>query len=554
MGDFFENYDKNDAKAFHSQFDKAFENELEEIKRFGEFLGPYLRKGPIPNPTDAFTADVLDSLGLDYLMAIGADGKIFLKYIRPSKLADFMGKTNGIENSLIRMAQAGSLNRPNLMGVFNTESDRPEGELALGSFHKIPVAKGSNENFYYAIGKILSPELKNKFKKEAFFTELYFYPFPEKRASPEIARALRNLNSYGDEKIVSFLRDSGVHSFSIYQNEAEKPILLIESLYPRKAWEHAKEVIKKVLFGLLLFVITFTFFIYFFSEKHFQNRIQEIRTSLENLNLNQVSSLEIPNATLRDEIGELAASVQSMLRAMGQQQMQVIYTYKMASLGRVAGGLAHEINNPLAILVGKINLLEKSQESGNISPQKVKDILMAMRLTIERVSLIVSAFRAFSRDSKNEPKIRFPVKQIIEQALRLCRQRVESVGIALNFIPFEEDFMVESRPSQLTQVVFNLVTNAADAVETLDEKWIEIECLSVDSGKIRITITDSGLGIPEDVALKMMELFYTTKGMGKGVGLGLSISKGIIEEHGGRMYLDRSYPHTRFVIELNLTA
>jgi signal transduction histidine kinase len=98
-------------------------------------------------------------------------------------------------------------------------------------------------------------------------------------------------------------------------------------------------------------------------------------------------------------------------------------------------------------------------------------------------------------------------------------------------------------------VALNLLNNAFDAIQSLEEKWIKISFSDIGDW-VKIIVTDSGPGIPFDVQMKMMQPFYTTKEIGKGTGLGLSISKGIIERHNGRLYLDNTSPNTQFVIAL----
>lgn len=111
---------------------------------------------------------------------------------------------------------------------------------------------------------------------------------------------------------------------------------------------------------------------------------------------------------------------------------------------------------------------------------------------------------------------------------------------------------IEVRPTQISQVLLNLLSNAIDAVEKSNEKWIELRGFTRDHS-VFITVTDSGKGIPPVVASRLMEPFFTTKEVGKGTGLGLSISKRIIEEYRGQLYYDTSSPQTRFVIELPIS-
>jgi C4-dicarboxylate-specific signal transduction histidine kinase len=112
-----------------------------------------------------------------------------------------------------------------------------------------------------------------------------------------------------------------------------------------------------------------------------------------------------------------------------------------------------------------------------------------------------------------------------------------------------EDGQVNCRPTQLSQVLLNLLSNAFDAVSALSEKWVRLT-VTQEEQKLIIKVIDSGNGIPSDIAEKIMQPFFTTKVIGKGTGLGLSISRGIIESHEGALFYDPSEKNTTFVIEL----
>src|SRR4029077_10772522 len=107
--------------------------------------------------------------------------------------------------------------------------------------------------------------------------------------------------------------------------------------------------------------------------------------------------------------------------------------------------------------------------------------------------------------------------------------------------------------TQVTQVLLNLLSNAYDAVENQDERWVRI-AVDIHDDEVQIGVLDSGPGVPDDIAARIMEPFYTTKEIGRGTGLGLSLSKGIAEAHGGRLELDPHARPTRFTLTLKLAA
>lgn len=127
--------------------------------------------------------------------------------------------------------------------------------------------------------------------------------------------------------------------------------------------------------------------------------------------------------------------------------------------------------------------------------------------------------------------------RLVEDALKLCRERFDKYGVDLRVsLDASSELEIKARPSQITQVLLNLLGNSFDAVEKSSEKWVELSLVKA-KGKLVIKVTDSGKGIPDWVTEKLMDPFFTTKEVGKGTDLGLSISKGIIEEHWGSYLL-----------------
>jgi len=140
---------------------------------------------------------------------------------------------------------------------------------------------------------------------------------------------------------------------------------------------------------------------------------------------------------------------------------------------------------------------------------------------------------------------------VLDDALELAREKIRAAGIEIRIHSEKLARLrrVKGRPAQLGQVVVNLINNAFDAVRDLPQKWIEIDA-NEGPGVIEIQITDSGRGIPPEVVQKIMEPFFTTKGVGQGTGLGLSISRSIAQEHGGDLRYDSASKQTRFILTL----
>lgn len=231
-------------------------------------------------------------------------------------------------------------------------------------------------------------------------------------------------------------------------------------------------------------------------------------------------------------------------------ELKMVESARLASLGEMAGGIAHEINNPLAVIRGKAEQIAVRMGDPEYLKTKLKSDLDKISQTVQRITSIIRGLRTFSRDSSKDPFVRSTLKAIISDSMEMCTERLRDKSIDFK-ICGEMNLEISARPIQLTQVLVNLINNSMDAIEKQPEKWIRLE-LDNHSGTMKLSVTDSGLGIPKDVRTRLMEPFFTTKGPGKGTGLGLSISKGIIEEHSGRFYYDEACKNTKFVIELPL--
>lgn len=230
------------------------------------------------------------------------------------------------------------------------------------------------------------------------------------------------------------------------------------------------------------------------------------------------------------------------------QQKNTQFASKMATLGEMAGGIAHEINTPLAVIKMNSEEILESLEEKAVSPEAIEKNVSTILKTVTRIAKIVQGLRAFARDANQDSLETTQIKSIVDDALSLCASRFASQGIEIR-VKLESNPEVQCRSTQIAQVLLNLLNNAYDIAADLEEKWVEITSSMV-KDKIEIRITDSGKGISSHIQDKMMSPFFTTKPIGKGTGLGLSISKGIIESHGGTLRYDANAKNTTFVIQL----
>ena len=168
--------------------------------------------------------------------------------------------------------------------------------------------------------------------------------------------------------------------------------------------------------------------------------------------------------------------------------------------------------------------------------------------TTERITNIINNLKTFSRDAKDDKREVCRLQDLVDETLSLCGENFRLNNIALE-VEVAPGIECQCQSVRLSQVLMNLVNNSFDAVKALDEKWLRIEGRE-NGPMVELVVTDSGSGIPADVADQMLDPFFTTKAVGQGTGLGLSISSGIITEHGGRLCFNPDHKNTQFIAEL----
>lgn len=246
---------------------------------------------------------------------------------------------------------------------------------------------------------------------------------------------------------------------------------------------------------------------------------------------------------------ELEKIVDEKTDSLLKEKEAHFHASKMATLGEIAAGIAHEINNPLTIIQARILTIEKQMLKKNILDSEFAESFKKVIETIQRITKIIKGLKFISRDANIDSPVKINLDQLFETTFDLCLEKLKMNNVDIIKDSSGFDYEIEVRETQIVQVLLNLINNAFDAVKTLPEKWIQIECLT-NKDNLLIKVRDSGSGIPEDILEKIMNPFFTTKPAGQGTGLGLSISKGIIENHNGKLYYNDKSNHTEFVIEI----
>jgi signal transduction histidine kinase len=231
------------------------------------------------------------------------------------------------------------------------------------------------------------------------------------------------------------------------------------------------------------------------------------------------------------------------------QQEALMIQGRFTALGEMAAGIAHEINNPLAIISGRLTQMKRAITQ-QAPMDKLNNLIMSSQQTVDRISRIVTSMKSLSRDGQGDPFQTVQLTQLIEDLKLVCEDRLLTLNIKLT-VEIPEEVVFEARQSQISQILLNLVSNSADAISEQTERWIRIQA-ELGEHDFKIRVTDSGNGIPEAIQKKMLQPFFTTKAIGKGTGLGLSIAARMAKAHSGDFYYDNFSTKTSFVLRLPL--
>ena len=212
-------------------------------------------------------------------------------------------------------------------------------------------------------------------------------------------------------------------------------------------------------------------------------------------------------------------------RELDTERLKSIQNSKLASLGEMSAGIAHEINNPLAIISGTVRILPKYLND----PEKLKERTDMIDKSIERIAKIVRSLKKFSRVTDHVERKQVVLSQIVNEALTLTEAKAKRHATEVK-ISIQTSGSIYCDEIEIEQVFVNLINNAIDAVKSNRDRWVAITVIE-DSIHMVVQVCDSGPGIREEIRDKLFQPFFTTKAVGEGTGLGLSIVRGILDTH-----------------------
>jgi len=272
---------------------------------------------------------------------------------------------------------------------------------------------------------------------------------------------------------------------------------------------------------------------------------EETRNELERRVEERTADLALVNEQIELEIAERRLTEQELRKTQGD----LIQAGKLAGLGQMSAALSHEFNQPLAAAKSYADSAALLIDRGRVP--EAQDNVRRISSLIDRMASISRHLRNFAR-KPNEKLGPVPLPEVIADTLEIVAPRLKSADAELVVELSGTDLTVKAGPVRLQQVLVNIVSNAADAIEGLDDRKIALSAFRSESG-IVVEVRDRGAGVPAAIAERIFDPFFTTKGVGKGLGLGLSISYNIIKDFGGNLTV-RNHPDGGAVFSIVLEA
>jgi signal transduction histidine kinase len=276
-----------------------------------------------------------------------------------------------------------------------------------------------------------------------------------------------------------------------------------------------------------------------FAFEEMRRALRDKLRSTESLNVDLEREVRRRTEVLEQRNAELHDALEKLRRA----QNDLIRSEKLASMGRLVAGIAHEINNPVNAVINTLAPLEEAinsmvaKQGGDAAARgagEAQEMLRVVQRGAARTKAIVQALHNYSRGDEQRPR-ELVLARSVDDTLDLLRHRLRNVRVEKQIDP---ELRLHGFPGQIDQVFMNLISNAAQALGARDSGGTIRVAAHRKGDEVEITVADDGPGIPPDVIPKIFDPFFTTKDVGEGSGLGLSIVHGIVDRHGGRITVE----------------
>ena len=312
------------------------------------------------------------------------------------------------------------------------------------------------------------------------------------------------------------------------------PLFLMSVFYFKPILGFAFTIFNIVLIGILAFFKDGNYFHNFLHMKNFEAAFLLILMLVLMFSSLLAFLITHLNELLKDEL----TNKKSLLEESA----------KFQSLGQMASNLAHDINNPLFSIQGKLHQMRNLFSQDKLDLNRCDLIVEEVEATILKLSQIVKGITTFARQGTGDQMVSVNVEELIQGIVLMANDKLVQYNIDCKVKVRPHTYLI-CYPSYISRVLINLINNAFDALENVENKKIEI--LAFESGKyIEIHVRDNGPGVDPAIVKNIFESFFTTKKVGKGTGLGLSISTGLIKLHEGTLTYNRQGDFTDFTIKL----
>lgn len=311
-----------------------------------------------------------------------------------------------------------------------------------------------------------------------------------------------------DQKNIAYINQMQI----LYEFEQkDKEIQMQKSQAEIQHWQNRMMVI-----GISILIFAVLFLIYLVRSKARMNR----KLSMKSERIEQS----------RKELSESNKELQTLLDKLKETQRKLIHSEKMAAVGTLSAGIAHEINNPLNYIQGSVDVIQSKLEKQIQDDPELNELISAINIGVERTATIVKSLNGFSRSSDDQEQD-CNIHEIIENCLTMLQYTIKN-RIEIKKAFTNQKFTCKGNEGNLHQVFLNLLVNSAHAIKKRGEILIST---TVINGQLTIKISDTGTGIDPEILDKIKDPFFSTKETGKGTGLGLSITNKIIEDHNGQL-------------------
>ncbi len=220
---------------------------------------------------------------------------------------------------------------------------------------------------------------------------------------------------------------------------------------------------------------------------------------------------------------------------------------RLKELEILTGGVSHEINNPLTIILHGIEVLQAQAQDGTLKVEKIEPLLLKMSGGVDRIVSVINSLKLYSDSEASTSTQKTSVRVLLDDALSLSQELFRAAGIQVACAQEGPELYIDCRRTEILRVLISLLHNSHDALEGQPVKSITLTTREISDG-VEIAVADSGPEIPAEARKRIFTPFYTTKAPGRGMGLALSVNFRLMHEHGGRIYLDEKSRATTFVL------